>query len=62
MNTNRFTGEHSTILINFDHVMYAQSEGHAGAPITLYFRNGACLTLTNGNADMFREEWRTHIK
>jgi hypothetical protein len=53
-----FTGEHSTVLINFDNVEYAESEGPSGGDITIHFRSGKEIVLSHGNADMFRKQWR----
>lgn len=60
MKNNFFIGEHSTILINFDHVTYATSEGPHGGNLTVHFSNGSQITLTHGSADMFRKQWREH--
>lgn len=56
---SKFTGEHSTIMINLDHVVYAKSEDASGGAITVYFAHGIKpITLQHGNADMFRAFWR----
>jgi len=55
-----FTGEHSTVLINMDHVVYAKSEGPQGGKLILFMVNGAELELSEGNANMFRKQWRSY--
>jgi len=60
MANNRFTGEHSTLLINFDHVVYATSDGPQGGQLKVVMSNGKILILTHGNADMFRNQWREY--
>lgn len=54
-----FTGEHSTVLINLNNVLFAMSEGPSGGKLTVYFRDGHKLILNEGNADMFRKQWRS---
>lgn len=59
MSTNTFfTGEHSTMLINMNYVVYAESEGPHGGDLSVFMINGTKLKLTHGNADMFRKRWR----
>lgn len=57
-----FTGEHSTILINLDHVVFAETPGHGGDDmyVQIHFINGMTRRLRNGNARMFMDAWRTH--
>lgn len=55
---NRFTGEHSRVLINLDHVIYAMGGDYAGSTIKIYMFDGLWVVLTGAEADMFREQWR----
>lgn len=57
---NNFTGEHSEILINLDHVLYAKSEGPSGGDIRIKLITGEEIILQNGTADMFRSHWRNY--
>lgn len=53
-----FTGEHSTVMINFDNVTFAtcESPGPSGN-VVVHFISGDRLTLEHGNANMFRTAW-----
>lgn len=58
MANNRFTGVHSKILINLDHVKLASSDGHAGSPVNIQFSDGSHLILNDTDATMFLAQWR----
>lgn len=62
MANNRFTGDHSTLLINMDNVIYAKGGNHAGSTIKITFVNGEDMVLANTEADQFRAAWRRQEK
>ena len=61
-NNNRFTGEHSKVLINLKHVIYARGEDHAGSDIKICMRGGRTIDLSGRDADMFRAQWREKVE
>lgn len=57
-----FIGEHSEWMINLEHVIYARGDGPSGGPITVIMDNGTRIKLEDGNADMFRQQWREYAR
>jgi hypothetical protein len=58
MVNNVFVGDHSVLLINMSHVIYAKSEGPHGGNLVVFMIGGIELELKGSNADSFRKKWR----
>lgn len=55
-----FVGEHSTVMINLREVTFATGGPCNNDNVFVHFKNGASLTLSNQNANMFRKAWREY--